>query len=66
MSCDVSACHVHFTVLGFDVNCFYLQLVWMSLTCSWTHVDSLDSVATVFTVVMVLQFNLLTVFTALF
>ena len=33
----------------------------MSLACSWTHVDSLDSVATVFTVVMVLQFNLSTV-----
>jgi len=24
MSCDVSSCDVHFTVLGFDVNCFHL------------------------------------------
>ena len=34
----------------------------MSLACSRTHVDSLDDVFNSFTVVMVLQFNLSTVF----
>ena len=39
----------------------------MSLAFSWTHVDSLDFFATVFqVVVVVLQFNLSTVFTVLF
>ena len=43
-----SSCDVHFTVLGFDVNSFHLVSSLMSLACSWTHVDSLDSVCNSF------------------
>ena len=43
-----SSCDVHFTVFGFDVNCFHLVSSLMSLACSWTHVDSLDDVCNSF------------------
>ena len=37
-----------FHCFGFDVNCFSLVTSLMSLTCSWTHVDSLDDVCNSF------------------
>ena len=58
MSCHFSSCHC----FGFDVNCFHLSLVGCHLHAvghMWTH---WTMYATVFTVVMVLQFNLSTVF----
>ena len=54
-----------FHCFGICYHLFSLVTSLMSLACSWTHVDSLDCVCNS-TVVMVLQFNLLTVFTAVF